>query len=137
MMMRVNNHPKGKRNRTTISQPEIIDLQPIQSQTAALPQITLPLRRQPTLTLSVLEILEAAREGSDTTFSPELELVLKRALRDVWEKILDSSGNYVMTRDEFALFNFFQHLKLDEEGTEIARRARQHYWNNVWGTPSK
>ncbi|KAI1207374.1 uncharacterized protein F4807DRAFT_435561 [Annulohypoxylon truncatum] len=81
----------------------------------------------------VPEILNAMREGPEALCQPELNKVLEQALRDVWNKILDNPQTYIMTRDEFALFNFFQHLELNEEVKLIAQGARYNYWKNLWG----
>ncbi|KAI0881647.1 uncharacterized protein GGS22DRAFT_54573 [Annulohypoxylon maeteangense] len=137
-MTRVNCHPRGNHNHVIVGELTIKDQQlSILSQTIGQPQKTPPFTCHPSDALSALEVLEAAREGPETMSDPRLAQVLNDAFLDVWGKIMDHPSGYVMTRDEFAIFNFFQYLRLDEAGTEIARKARANYWSSSWGPPQK
>ncbi|KAI2466658.1 hypothetical protein F4781DRAFT_405006 [Annulohypoxylon bovei var. microspora] len=86
--------------------------------------------------IEATDILDAAREGEETLNQPHLKIILEKALRDIWERILRQPDQYVMTRDEFAIFNFFQNMPLDKETAAIAAKARANYWANVWGPQS-
>ncbi|KAI0891360.1 hypothetical protein F4806DRAFT_501085 [Annulohypoxylon nitens] len=100
------------------------------------PQQSLSEKDESVKIFKVADILDAAREGSDLS-EPGLKEVLEQALCDVWTKIIANPETYVMTRDEFAVFNYFQHLQLDNDAKEIGRMARKNYWDNSWGSRRK
>ncbi|KAF5657485.1 hypothetical protein FHETE_10404 [Fusarium heterosporum] len=72
--------------------------------------------------------LEIAREIPDGESIPIISYILEAALAQVWQKIMDQPGSYVMTIEEFAVFNFFQSRFANNEK---ARSARERYWDNT------
>ncbi|KAI1099182.1 hypothetical protein F4804DRAFT_322574 [Jackrogersella minutella] len=80
------------------------------------------------------QVLEAAREGPEAMCEPEMRAVLVHTLCEIWKRILRNPNTYTMTRQEFAVFNFFQGIPLDRERAEIARKARANYWTHQVGT---
>lgn len=83
-------------------------------------------------TRRVMFALDIARECSDAFSNPKIEAILREALNRIWLKLL-TIRSYVMTRNEFAVFNFFQDLNLDSTMAEIATRARAIYWDQTYG----
>jgi len=77
---------------------------------------------------SVAQALEIARESPDGASDPTVRNILENAISRVWSSILAQPDSYVMTRDEFAVFNYFQHRF---DGNQIAQQARKRYWDNV------
>ncbi|KAF5665103.1 hypothetical protein FDENT_12666 [Fusarium denticulatum] len=73
----------------------------------------------------VAQSLEIARESPDGTSYPSIREILESALEEIWTKVQDQPDSYIMTRDEFAVFNFFQHRFA---GDEMAMTARKRYW---------
>ncbi|KAI1089319.1 hypothetical protein F5B19DRAFT_467919 [Rostrohypoxylon terebratum] len=121
-------------------EPSVTDQQSISTQSISpsqqsSPQQNVPRKNDTVKILRVAEILDAAREGSD--LSQPLKEALEQALCDVWARIIADPETYVMTRDEFAIFNFFQHLQLDDDAREIGRIARKNYWDHSWGSRRK
>jgi hypothetical protein len=76
---------------------------------------------------SVAQALEIARESPDGASDPTISKILEAALSQIWGKVQAQPDSYIMTRDEFAVFNFFQHRFT---GDKTAVSARKRYWDN-------
>lgn len=74
----------------------------------------------------VAQMLEIARESEEGARNATVGAVLESALSRTWAKVLAEPDVYVMTRDEFSLFNYFQHRFA---GNEVAMAARKRYWD--------
>ncbi|KAF7546940.1 hypothetical protein G7046_g9155 [Stylonectria norvegica] len=74
---------------------------------------------------SVNQALEIARESPDGANDPTISRILEAALSQIWNKVEAQPDDYVMTRDEFAVFNFFQHRFT---GNRTAMSARRRFW---------
>ncbi|KAI1495108.1 hypothetical protein F5X96DRAFT_202822 [Biscogniauxia mediterranea] len=85
---------------------------------------------QPCNLNEVAQALEIARESPDGARDPIISNILETYLSQVWDRVLAQPDTYVMSRDEFAVFNFFQHRFA---GNKIAITARKRYWDNVTG----
>ncbi|KAF5657044.1 hypothetical protein FCIRC_13406 [Fusarium circinatum] len=77
---------------------------------------------------SVAQALEIARESPDGSSDPTISTILEAALKRIWKKVEMQPNSYVMTRDEFAVFNFFQERFID---SDAAVKARKRYWDNT------
>ncbi|KAG9506646.1 hypothetical protein J7337_000179 [Fusarium musae] len=73
----------------------------------------------------VAQSLEIARENPDGASYPSIRDILESALEEIWTKLQDQPDSYIMTKDEFAVFNFFQHRFA---GDKMAMAARKRYW---------
>jgi hypothetical protein len=80
---------------------------------------------------SVVQALELARESPEAGQDPTIKGILDDAIRYIWHKIQAHPYSYVMTGVEFSVFNFYQHLFLDEDKAPLARMARARYWDNA------
>ncbi|KAK6840624.1 hypothetical protein PG995_016378 [Apiospora arundinis] len=78
----------------------------------------------------VAQALEIARESPDGAKDPVVSSILENALIQIWDKVQAQPDTYVMSRDEFAVFNFFQHRFA---GNQTAIAARRRYWDNTTG----
>lgn len=76
----------------------------------------------------VAQALEEARESEEGARDPRVQDILERALSEVWSKVQAEPNVYVMTREEFAIFNYFQHRF---EGNQIAVAAKRRYWDST------
>lgn len=76
----------------------------------------------------VSQALEIARESPEGAKDPVVTNILESALHALWVRVVAQPDSYVMTRDEFALFNYFQHRF---EGNKLAMAARSRYWDNT------
>ncbi|RFU72483.1 peptide-n4-n-acetyl-beta-glucosaminylasparagine amidase a [Trichoderma arundinaceum] len=77
---------------------------------------------------AVAQALEIARESPDGASDPTVSKILELALSQIWSKVQAQPDSYVMTRDEFAVFNFFQHRFT---GDKMAVTARKRYWDHA------
>ncbi|KAF5596358.1 hypothetical protein FPCIR_4013 [Fusarium pseudocircinatum] len=73
----------------------------------------------------VAQSLEIARESPDGASYPSIRDILESALEEIWTKVQDQPDSYIMTKDEFAVFNFFQHRFA---GDQMAIAARKRFW---------
>ncbi|KAK8098257.1 uncharacterized protein PG998_013743 [Apiospora kogelbergensis] len=78
----------------------------------------------------VAQALEIARESPDGAKDPVVSSILENALVQIWNKVQAQPDTYVMSRDEFAVFNFFQYRFA---GNKTAMAARKRYWDNTTG----
>ncbi|KAL0942535.1 uncharacterized protein CTRU02_200421 [Colletotrichum truncatum] len=77
---------------------------------------------------SVAQALEIARESPDGASDPTVSSILESAISQIWAKVAAQPDSYVLSRDEFAVFNYFQHRFT---GNKIAMAARKRYWDNA------
>ncbi|KAK4071455.1 uncharacterized protein Triagg1_6116 [Trichoderma aggressivum f. europaeum] len=77
---------------------------------------------------AVAQALEIARESPDGASDPTVSKILELALSQIWGRVQAQPDSYVMTRDEFAVFNFFQHRF---QGDKTAVKARKRYWDHT------
>jgi hypothetical protein len=86
--------------------------------------------------ISVADALEVARDSPEGAQDPAVVNILETAVSLIWAKIQARPTSYVMTRDEFAIFNYFQ---ARFTGRQLAVSARQRYWDyqrGAHGDPS-
>ncbi|KAL2073238.1 hypothetical protein VTL71DRAFT_10562 [Oculimacula yallundae] len=79
-------------------------------------------------TIAVTQALETARDTPEGAQDPAVVSILEHALRQIWRKIEAKPASYVMTRDEFAVFNYFQSRFA---GQRLAAAARKRYWDHL------
>ncbi|PHH70670.1 hypothetical protein CDD82_6980 [Ophiocordyceps australis] len=77
---------------------------------------------------AVAQALEIARDSPDGAADPTVSKILDSALATIWSKVQAQPDSYIMTRDEFAVFNFFQHRFV---GNADAMAARSRFWDNM------
>jgi hypothetical protein len=77
---------------------------------------------------TVEQALEIARDSPEGAADPTISSILDSALNQLWAKVQAAPDSYVMTRDEFAVFNYFQHRFT---GNKMAIAARKRFWDNV------
>jgi hypothetical protein len=74
--------------------------------------------------LTIKAALQRARDPNQEE-DPVVTAFLEATLREIWQKI-ETRSSYVLTDDEFAVFNYFRHRYSDEEVKPIIAR----YWNS-------
>ncbi|KAF4820450.1 hypothetical protein CGCSCA5_v003661 [Colletotrichum siamense] len=82
---------------------------------------------------TVLQALEIARDSPHGASDPTIVSILETAIGQVWAKVSTEPDSYILGRDEFAVFNYFQHRFT---GNKIAMAARLRYWKSVRDAPS-
>ncbi|KAK2599679.1 hypothetical protein N8I77_011413 [Diaporthe amygdali] len=81
---------------------------------------------------TVTEALEIARDSPDGSRYPVVSDILESALTQLWDRVTAQPESYVMSRDEFAVFNFYQHRFV---GNKLAFAARMRFWDNIYANP--
>ncbi|KAG4441417.1 hypothetical protein IFR05_003104 [Cadophora sp. M221] len=76
----------------------------------------------------VAQALENARDNPDGVQNPAFATILETELTNIWRKIEAQPRSYVMTREEFSVFNYFQGRFA---GHEYAAAARRRYWDHL------
>ena len=74
------------------------------------------------------QALEIARDSPEGARDPAVTNILESSLGNIWRKIEAQPTSYVMTRDEFAVFNFYQ---ARFAGQQIATAAIKRYWDHL------
>jgi hypothetical protein len=80
---------------------------------------------------TIQRALEIAR-NSEGIVDPTVSSCLERSLRDVWACLEADPENYILTKDEFALFNYFRHRFTN---SNVAQRAVRRFWDHYQGEP--
>jgi hypothetical protein len=80
--------------------------------------------------LTVQQALEHVRNSEYNEVDPSVLAFLERAFVEIWRRIQAQPDSYILSRDEFACFNYFQDR---HRGSEISQRAIQRYWNSRQG----
>lgn len=75
---------------------------------------------------SVAQALEIARDSPEGAQDGTVVRMLEGALKNIWGEIQAKPTSYVMTKEEFAIFNYFQQRF---EGNQLAVAARKRYWD--------
>lgn len=78
---------------------------------------------------AVTQALEIARESPDGAVDPTICGILNKALDEIMARARAAPDRYVMSRDEFSLFNYFQHRFVDEKKLVVGLRKR--YWDHA------
>ena len=78
--------------------------------------------------ITVAQALEIARDSAEGAQDPTVLNILEAAITDIWGKIQAYPSSYLMTRDEFAIFNYFQDRF---EGERLATAAKKRYWDHL------
>ncbi|TEY31813.1 hypothetical protein BOTCAL_0774g00010 [Botryotinia calthae] len=84
-------------------------------------------RQASTGTLSVSQALDIARDSEEEIRDPVVIGLLEVAINNIWRKLQEEPTTYVMTREEFGVFNYFQNRF---QGVELATAARRRYWDS-------
>lgn len=74
--------------------------------------------------LTYQRALDLAR-NAEGDLDPNVNQYLEDALNDIWSNINVQPDSYILSKDEFAVFNFYAQRF---EGQEIAQQAIDRYW---------
>lgn len=84
--------------------------------------------------LTITEALDIAKANQDGGIPSNVTTTLEKANTDLWKRIQEQPATYVMTIDEFAVFNYFQNRY---ENNDIAGKAISRFWIHFKGqTPA-
>ena len=77
--------------------------------------------------LTYQRALDLAR-NVEGDLDPNVTQYLEKALDDIWANINGQPETYVLSKDEFAVFNFYAQ---SFEGEPLAQQAIDRYWRNA------
>jgi hypothetical protein len=80
----------------------------------------------------IRQALEHARECEDGPVNAQSVAVLEDAITELWDRIQAQPDTYVLSPDEFSLFNYF--LTTRYRGSPVAQQAVARFWNNYQQT---
>lgn len=78
---------------------------------------------------NVRKALDIARDSTDGNIEPKVNEILETAIADLKRKLEAQPDTYVLSRDEFALFNFYRRTKFNDS-QKLAQKATERFWNN-------
>ena len=84
--------------------------------------------------LTVARALEIVRNNEEGQVHPSVTVVLERTIGEIWRRIQAQPTSYVMSRDEFAVFNYYRNRFKD---SQIAQQAVARFWNHFKGEASQ
>ncbi|THV49034.1 hypothetical protein BGAL_0214g00030 [Botrytis galanthina] len=79
-------------------------------------------------TLSVSQALDIAQDSEEEIRDPIVINILEVASDNIWRKLQEEPITYVMTHEEFKVFNYFQNRF---QHVELAIAARKRYWDSL------
>ena len=85
-------------------------------------------------TAAAVSSTEAARaleqvRNSDSEVPAEAQQTVERAIQQLWQR-LQANPNYLMNKDEFALFNYARSRYTAGNDAVVAQRAVARYWDS-------
>lgn len=80
---------------------------------------------------AIRQALERARNCEDGSVDAQTTTLLEAAIAELWHRIQAEPDSYVLSPDEFALFNYFLERY---RGSAVAQRAVARFWNNYHGS---
>ncbi|KAL8828950.1 MAG: hypothetical protein Q9191_002298 [Dirinaria sp. TL-2023a] len=80
--------------------------------------------------LTPMRALEIVRNNEEGQVHPSVTAVLEKAVAEIWRKIQAQPTSYTMSRDEFAVFNFYRNRFKD---SQVAQQAVARFWNHFRG----
>lgn len=77
--------------------------------------------------LTVTKALEVAKEHQPGQVPPAAATLLERHISDIWPRIQAHPTTYVMTKEQFAVFNYYRSRY---DNNAVAQQAVTRFWNN-------
>lgn len=76
--------------------------------------------------LTYQRAIDIAR-NTEGDLDPNVSAYLEGALHNIWSRIQQEPNNYIMSNDEFAVFNYY---RTRTEGDPLAEQAVARYWRS-------
>lgn len=83
-------------------------------------------------TLTYQRAIDIAR-NTEGELNPTVNAYLEGAISHIWTLINEHSASYVLSKDEFAVFNYYIRRF---EGSPVAQQAVDRYWRTASEQPS-
>lgn len=78
-------------------------------------------------TLTIQRAIDVAR-NTEGDLDPGVNNFLEGVYNDIWDCINSGPDSYILTRDEFAVFNYYQSRLVDNP---LAEAAIKRFWDNA------
>ena len=78
--------------------------------------------------LTVSRALDIARNREDGESNPAVTEVLEAAIAGIWTRIQAQPNSYILSKEEFAVFNYFRNRFA---GSDLAQKAIGRFWNHL------
>ena len=83
-------------------------------------------------TLTYQRAIDIAR-NTEGELDPTVHEYLEGAVGEIWNRINEQKDSYILSRDEFAVFNYYIRRF---EGDSVAEQAVDRYWRNTAEAPT-
>ncbi|TKA75512.1 hypothetical protein B0A49_05425 [Cryomyces minteri] len=83
--------------------------------------------------LTIQRALDMAR-NTEGDLDPTVSAYLEEILGDIWDRIQAQPDTYILSKEEFAVFNYYRQRF---DGSDIAQRAVARFWANYQGDPAE
>ncbi|KAI4107766.1 MAG: hypothetical protein L6R37_001451 [Teloschistes peruensis] len=80
--------------------------------------------------LTPAKALEIAKNCEDGSVPPTVIAVLEKAIGELWQRIQYQPMTYVMSKEEFVVFNYYRSRFAN---VPMAQQAVARFWNNFQG----
>lgn len=77
--------------------------------------------------LTIQRAIDVAR-NTEGDLDPTVNNFLEGVYKDIWDHINSQPDLYILTRDEFAVFNYYQQRLA---GNQLAEAAIKRYWDHA------
>ncbi|MCJ1229127.1 hypothetical protein MMC12_005792 [Toensbergia leucococca] len=84
--------------------------------------------------LTIAQALEMVRNNEAGDADQSAYSLLEIEIVNIWQRIQAQPTSYVMTKDEFAVFNYF---RARYTNSDVARRAVARFWDHFQGNVSE
>ncbi|KAI9811597.1 MAG: hypothetical protein M1827_005346 [Pycnora praestabilis] len=85
--------------------------------------------------LTVTRALEIARNSEEGAVDPTVSALLERTITEIWQRIHAQPDTYVLSKEEFAVFNYFRGLGRFPDSA-VAQNAVRRFWDYFQGDAS-
>ena len=82
---------------------------------------------------SINQLLEMVRNSEPGQEPATARAELEEAIRTLWSRIRANSSSYVMSKDEFALFNYYRSRYSSGSDAAISASATKRFWDHHRG----
>lgn len=84
----------------------------------------------PATQLTLSRALEIAKDNQNGQVPSAVTAMLERSNSDIWRRIQAQPATYVMTKDQFAVFNYY---RARYDNNSVAQQAVARFWNHYKG----
>ena len=83
--------------------------------------------------LTTAKALEIAKDNESGQIPPAVTTLLERSVSDIWRRIQAQPTTYMMTKEQYAVFNYYRSRYGNDP---VAQRAIARFWDHYRGDPT-